>query len=213
MPKAFIMNLDTGSVIPVLFNPKEYRVSKYNYWHAGGTSGANMPKMTFANGQPAVMTVQLFFDTYPLKIDVQAHTERITDLMKVSVRDEGRQFKLRPPKVRFHWGLNWSFPSVITSINQNFTLFLPTGTPVRAILDVTFQEIEDRWSFPGQNPTSGGAAGRRVHVVAPGETLDLIAHQELGDASGWRRLAVLNGINDPLRLVPGTVIAVADEED
>src|SRR3990172_6811959 len=212
MPKAFIENLDSGERIPVLFNPKEYTISKSNSWQRAATSGANLPRTTFASGQPASLTVQLFFDTYESKMDVRRQKGKIAKLMEVSVREEGDNSKLRPPWVKFHWGLSWTFKAVITQMTQKFTLFLPTGTPVRATLDVTFQQIEDEGSFPGQNPTSGGAAGRRTHVVAAGETLDIIAHQELGDARAWRRLAQANQLTDPLNLKPGRVLVVERED-
>jgi hypothetical protein len=211
MPKAFIENLDTGERIEVMFNPKEYTVSKQNSWQRAGTSGANLPSTTFASGQPATMTVQLFFDTYERMQDVRSHTNRVARLMEVSIREEGEGNKLRPPRVKFHWGLTWSFKAVITSMTQKYTLFLPTGTPVRATVDVTFQQIEEEGRFPGQNPTSAGAQGRRTHVVAAGESLDWIAYQELGDSKAWRRLAETNGIVDPTALVPGSVLVVEPE--
>jgi len=212
VPKAFIENLDTGERISVLFNPKEYRISKSNYWQSYKTTGANLPSTTFATGQPATMSVQLFFDTYMEKMDVRRHTNKIAKLMEVKIAEEGEGRKLRPPKVKFHWGLSWTFKAVITQMTQNFTLFLPTGTPVRATVDVTFQQIEDEKAFPGQNPTSGGAGGRRRHLVAAGETLDLIAHQELGDARLWRRIAETNGIVDPLRLTAGSLLTIQPED-
>lgn len=212
MPKAFIENLDTGERLEVLFNPKEYTLTKQNSWQRANTSGSNMPDTRFASGQPATMTVQLFFDTYEQKMDVRRHTNKIAKLMEVNVREEGEGTKLRPPKVKFHWGLTWSFKAVITNMTQKFTLFLPTGTPVRATVDVTLQQIEDEGRFPGQNPTSGGAGGRRTHVVAAGETIDWIAFQELGDSSAWRRLAEANGITNPLALTPGTTLVVEPED-
>jgi hypothetical protein len=212
MPKAFIENLDTGERISVLFNPKEYRVSKSNYWQRARTTGANIPHTSFSNGAPARMDIELFFDTYEEKMDVRRHTNKIAKLMEVNIREEGEGKKLRPPKVKFHWGLSWSFKAVITNMTQNFNLFLPTGTPVRATVNVTLEQIEDERSFPGQNPTSGGAGGRRTHLVAAGETLDLIAFQELGDACLWRQIAVTNGIVDPLLLVPGSVLTIQPEE-
>jgi nucleoid-associated protein YgaU len=145
-------------------------------------------------------------------MDVRNHTNKILDLMKVKAAGGARK-KERPDWVRFCWGQDLEgFPAVITSVTQNFTLFLPTGIPVRAILDVTFQQIENVKTFLAQNPTSGGSAGRSTHVVAAGETLDLIAFQELGDAKEWRRLAEVNGITDPLRLVPGSVLTVEPED-
>jgi hypothetical protein len=158
------------------------------------------------------MSVQLFFDTYEEKLDVRRHTNKIAKLMEVNIPEEGEGKKLRPPKVKFHWGLSWSFNAVITQMTQRFTLFLPTGTPVRATVDVTFQQIEDEHIFPDQNPTSGGAGGRRTHLVAAGETLDLISYQELGDARLWRRIADLNSITDPLRLTPGRLLTIQPED-
>jgi len=212
MPKAFLENIDTGDRIDVLFNPKEYKISKSNSYQAAKTSGGNVPKMTFANGQPASMTVQLFFDTYEAKKDVHQYTDKIAALMEVKIKDEGKGKKLRPPHVKFHWGDSWTFTAVITQMSQNYTLFLPNGTPVRAIVDLTMQQIEDDQKKPGQNPTSGGEGGRRTHLVAAGETLDLIAFEELGDASEWRRIADLNRIYDPLDLRPGRLLVVQPEE-
>ena len=48
MPKAFIENLDKGKTIDVLFNPKEYKISKSNSYQNAKTSGGNVPKMSFA---------------------------------------------------------------------------------------------------------------------------------------------------------------------
>jgi Contractile injection system tube protein len=212
MPKAFIENLDTHERISVLFNPHEYSISKSNYWQRARTTGANLPRTTFSNGEPARMDIELFFDSYEEKMDVRRHTDKIAKLMEVNIREEGEGKKLRPPKVKFHWGLSWTFKAVITNMTQHFTLFLPTGTPVRATVNVTFEQIEEEHSFPGQNPTSGGAGGRRTHLVAAGETLDLISFQELGDARLWRQIATTNGIVDPLHLAPGSVLTIQPEE-
>jgi nucleoid-associated protein YgaU len=40
------------------------------------------------------------------------------------------------------------------------------------------------------------------------ETLDFIASQEYGQASHWRHIAEANGIDDPMRVRPGTVLAL-----
>ena len=212
MRKAFIENLDTKEQFDVLFNPKEYKVTKTNSYQPAKTSGGNVPPMKFASGQAASMTVQLFFDTYEKKEDVRKYTNKIAALMEVKIRDEGKRNKLRPPRVKFHWGLNWSFKAVITQMSQNFTLFLQNGTPVRATVDITMQQDGDEQVRGSQNPTSGGSAGRRTHMVAAGETLDLIAFQQLGDPSAWRRIAELNRVHDPLNLTPGRVLVVETED-
>ena len=56
------------------------------------------------------------------------------------------------------------------------------------------------------NPTSGGRADRKTHTLLAGETLATVAFKELNDAGLWRAVAEENGIDDPLRLISGTVL-------
>jgi nucleoid-associated protein YgaU len=44
--------------------------------------------------------------------------------------------------------------------------------------------------------------------VAEGETLASVAWHEYENAALWRGLADFNGIDDPLRVAPGTVLLV-----
>ncbi|MBK6318986.1 MAG: LysM peptidoglycan-binding domain-containing protein [Dehalococcoidia bacterium] len=87
-------------------------------------------------------------------------------------------------------------------------MFLGDGTPVRATVNLSLKQAKDPGRFPAQNPTSGGAAGHKRHVVLQRETLDSIAAREYGEARHWRHIAEANGIEDPMRLRPGTVLAL-----
>lgn len=208
---AKIINLDGGgSPIECMFNPKEYSFSKRNQWTPGKSKGSNMPQLEFGGGQPATLQMQLFFDTYAKGKDVRKeYTDAIWQLMMVDqTLKDPKNKKGRPPKVRFQWGSAWSFDAVITSINQKFTLFLSDGTPVRATLDVTFQQIKDAALFPPQNPTSGGVGGERVWTVNEGDTLAWIAYKEYGDSNQWRLIADANRLTQVRRLVPGTVLEI-----
>ncbi|HEX5546947.1 MAG TPA: hypothetical protein VFX24_06010 [Ktedonobacterales bacterium] len=208
---AKIINLDGGgSPIECMFNPKEYSFSKRNQWTAGKSKGSNMPQLEFGGGQPATLQMQLFFDTYAEGKDVRKeYTDSIWQLMMVDQKlKDPKNKKGRPPKVRFQWGSAWSFDAVITSVNQKFTLFLSDGTPVRATLDVSFQQIKDAALFPPQNPTSAGAGGERVWVVNEGDTLAWIAYKEYGDSNQWRRIADANRLTQVRRLVPGMALEI-----
>jgi nucleoid-associated protein YgaU len=204
-----------------MFNPTSYTLAKSNTWQAGTSKGSNIPQLEFSSGSPATLTMQLFFDTYRDAVkgkaeDVRkAHTGKILSLMLVDEKLKDKQnLKGRPPRVRFHWGESWSFNAVITSVNQQFTLFLADGTPVRATLDVTFQQVEDGFqgqtdrSYPGTNPTSGGTGGERVWTVTEGDTLAWIAYQSYGDATRWRPIAQQNHLTQVRRLRPGTVLEI-----
>ncbi len=65
------------------------------------------------------------------------------------------------------------------------------GQPIRATLDVTFQQVESEGTYPPTNPTSY-AEVNKVRVVMPGETIDSIAFDEYGDAKHWKLLADQN---------------------
>ncbi|MBE0480421.1 MAG: LysM peptidoglycan-binding domain-containing protein [Dehalococcoidia bacterium] len=206
MEQALIVNLITDEKIPCMFRPNEYTLTKTNTWNKKDVKEGNVPKLEFGGGQPINMTMELFFDTYEKGEDVRNHTKKIWKLMQVP--KDG----LEPPHCQFMWGKSWSFKAVITSINQKFTLFLPDGTPVRSTLNVTFQQaFEDGW-YPGQNPTTVSKEGYKTRRVREGETLDLIAHEEYGDASQWRFLADINHLETPKKLKAGQTLVVAPLE-
>jgi predicted Zn-dependent protease len=211
LARAMILNLDRGGPpITCHFNPNEYSFSKQNAWTIVSTGGSNLPQLEFGGGQPAQLQMQLLFDTYPDGKDVRKeYTDKIWELMLVdeNLKDPKNQ-RGRPPRVRFQWGASWSFDAVIMAIGQRFVLFLSDGTPVRAMLDVTFQQIKDDQLFPRQNPTSGGQGGERVVTVLAGDTLRLIAYREYGSVHEWRRIAEANQIDDLRSLQPGRQLRI-----
>lgn len=111
--------------------------------------------------------------------------------------------------VEFQWGATWSFKAVITDISQKFTLFRYDGTPVRATLDIAFLQAKEEGRYPGQNPTTIGKPGYKRRVVQEGDSIDWIAYDEYGDSAMWRFIAESNNLDDPRRLKPGQVLAIA----
>ncbi len=211
LAKATITNLDTKKSIDCMFRPREYTFSKSNSWTQVPAKGKNTPTLEFGGGQPATLSLELFFDTYENGRDVRKeYTNAIWDLTMVNPQTkDAKTHKGRPPICEFRWGSMWSFKAVITQISQKFTLFLPDGTPVRATLNVTFQQVEDEGVFPRQNPTTGGGYGYRARVVREGDSIDWIAYDEYGDSVMWRFIADTNNLDNPARLRPGQVLAIA----
>lgn len=212
--KAKIINLDDPSDLPIdcLFNPNEYTFSKRNTWKKEPVKGKNVPQLEFVGGDSMTLKMQLFFDTYATGDDVRKTTDRIWKLMSINEKlTDMTSIKGRPPTVEFHWGSTWSFGAVITDISQKFTMFRYDGKPVRATLDVTFLQVKDQGKYPGQNPTTVGQPGYRRRIVNEGETLDWIAFEEYGNCAMWRLIAEINNLDDPMRLRPGQVLAIAPQ--
>lgn len=219
LAKAEIINLDTGAKVQCMFNPKEYTFSKSNGWQESKTKGQNVAPLEFSGGEPANLSVQLLFDTNEshshLNLgvvagrDVRMYTQGLWDMMKINENKKNTATnKGEPPICRFVWGSMWSFQAVITSISQKFTLFASDGTPLRAVLDVSFKQLRDEGQYPRQNPTSGGNPGEHVRLIREGETLPYIAYEEYGDPTVWRHLANTNQIADPRRLRPGDLLLI-----
>jgi hypothetical protein len=210
--KALIRPLEGDTTeIPCLFNPKEYSIAKSNKWSVPPAKGKNLGEYEFGGGDPAKMTLQLLFDTYESGQDVRrTFTDKVWKLMWVNpqLTDHSSGNKGRPPRVQFQWGEAFGFIAVITSITQKFVLFRENGVPVRATLDVSFQQIKDELFYPNQNPTSGGLGGGRQVTVKEGDTLTGIAYAEYGDSNRWRTIADANRLTQVRRLRPGMVLEI-----
>jgi len=208
--KATISNLDTGRAVTCMFNPTDYTFTKSVSWAQTTERGANVPALEFTGGEPATVSLKLFFDTNDTGEDVRArYTNDLWDLAMVNRSQlDPKTQKGRPPRCMFAWGSAWSFEAVVTSINTNFTLFKEDGTPTRATVDLSLKQAKDPGRFPAQNPTSGGIAGHKRHVVQQSETLDYIAAEEYGNSSYWREIAKANGIDDPMRLRAGMILTL-----
>jgi hypothetical protein len=217
LQKAYILNNETQAQIPCLFNPPDYSFTKANTWSTTPLTGSDVPPPQFGGGGNLKMTFELFFDTYTgdegSMTDVRTYTEPLLNLMKIdpsTVSADANAKKGRPPICTFHWGTYWSFKGVVESITLKFTLFTSAGLPVRATASMGMLQVQDDGTYPAQNPTSGGEGVRASHTVEWGETLDLIAYRQYGDATKWRPLALANDMDDPRSLRPGQKLVVPE---
>lgn len=146
-----------GEAIEFMFNPKEYTLSKTANWPEAGSSTSDAGQKNFTGGQGATLSLQLFFDTYLHRRggsldtveDVRVHTDRLWQLLHIDQQTKDpKTDKSRPPEVLFQWGSTWHFKAVIKSMQQQFTLFMPNGMPVRAMVTLELQQSEDARLMP-----------------------------------------------------------------
>ncbi|MGH9125324.1 MAG: LysM peptidoglycan-binding domain-containing protein [Acidimicrobiales bacterium] len=212
MPKAFLKTED-GTEIPCMFNPESLSVSRSNSWQSSSAPGRGVPTLRYEGASSGTFSLSLFFDTTDDGTAVTTHTSKLLKLMEVDSGLPGSSDatqNARPPWVVFNWGDLHSFKAVITSLSLNFTYFSATGVPLRAKADLSLTQYQEELAFGPQNPTSGTPFPHRTHRVQPGETLDRISAMHYGDATMWRRIASANGIEDPLALRAGTLLAIPE---
>jgi nucleoid-associated protein YgaU len=114
------------------------------------------------------------------------------------------------PTLTFNWGPQ-NYLVTLNQVTINYTRFTSQGQPVRAMVDMTFN-LKPKNLAP-TNPTSGGLPGRRSHVLTGAETLAGLSTQTYGSPGRWRQIATANGIQDPLRVPPGTLLYLPSAEE
>ncbi len=197
-----------GEVLEALFNPNQITVQKATTWRLKPIAESDTGNSQFLHGEPATLTMELFFDTYERGEDVRRHTGAIFAL--TTVQEHGELH--RPPLCRLEWGefsISDTFQCewVLQSLNQRFTLFLPGGTPVRASLTCTFRQWRsDEYEAKLLKKESVDRA--KTRVVRRGDTLSSIAADEYSDPALWRPIADANGIVNPRTLPVGRVLAI-----
>jgi hypothetical protein len=195
------------------FNPKELTVTKAAKWvrdNQKKSKSAGVPE--YRGPDPSKLSLEMYLAATDAKD--QSVVETVEKLFSCCVPhpDSQQKKKEAPPLVIFHWGeMSGLFVGFIASVAVKYTLFTPSGRPIRATATVSIEEMAKQPDK--QNPTSGGTAVQTTHTVVIGDTLTAVAYREYGDPNMWRGLAEHNAIDDPMRLRPGTALLIPAVED
>lgn len=197
------------------FNPAQLALSRSTRWKATPTVAVHDgPVPEFLGPEPRSMTFEVFLDCSddPGSNEVLKKVELLFTCCEVTTASMAAN-QPSTPWVFFQWGSfsTARFTAYVSNVNASYTLFGTTGVPIRALCQVTLNEVPAKTA--GQNPTSGALTARRVHRVVAGDSLQSLAWREYGDAAAWRTIAESNGIDDPARLAPGTELVLPAAEE
>lgn len=209
-----LMSVGNEGNIPCVFNPTDFNIERSVNYVQHRIPGTDRPVLQFMNGEAETMSVSLLFDTYSAgegsgqnsvaestakadapKTDVRTFTE---PLMKLTTVNEDIH---APSLVEFVWG-SISFKGYVQSISQRFTMFSANGTPVRAVVDLSLI------SNKTDNNIRNSPDRTKARTISEGDRLYAFAYYEYGDCAEWRRIAEINGLDNPRRLEPGKDIII-----
>jgi nucleoid-associated protein YgaU len=206
---------ELGNTIKALFNPEKYTVSKSVQFAEIGIPGLDSPVVQYVRGQNERITMELFFDTtdngmVDNVVDVRTKTLAIYKLLKVNTDTHA------PLRVLLKWGdagqltsFGTSIPPwlVLESVSEEFTVFSPSGVPLRARLQVAFREA---WTIEEQLQETPRHSSDRTSLrrAKRGETLSHIAAEEYNDPREWRAIADANDLGNPRFLEPGMLLTI-----
>ncbi|MDQ3957019.1 MAG: LysM peptidoglycan-binding domain-containing protein [Actinomycetota bacterium] len=208
MTQAYIelSDWDTGAFIDRVefpFNPEKFSVSTGGEWREPANTGA----IQYLGPSPRQITIAVFLDErskHSLGVDVVRDVDTLLSACYPTSASESAG-KPKGPRAKFGWD-RVHVDGYIKSVSVDYMMFDRQGIPVRAECQVSLTEVVAK--LPGQNPTSGTIKVHRTVETTAGDTLARVAYKELGDPVYWRAIAELNGIDDPMRVRPGTRLLV-----
>ncbi|MBV9759632.1 MAG: hypothetical protein JO340_03620 [Acidobacteriaceae bacterium] len=215
LAKLTFITEDGSQTIQALYNPEKYSVNKSVQYAEIGIPGLDEPVLQFIRGQNEKVTLDLFFDTTEQGMadsvaDVRTLTLSVYNLLIVDTETHA------PPRFSIEWGAGYSlfgqgFTSqlcVLESMNEEFTLFAPTGEPLRAKLTVTIRMAASVELQFKENPRHSPDRTTMV-TVSRGQRISDIAYQQYGDPTQWRPIADANpSIGNPRFLTAGTILTI-----
>ncbi|HEX2093618.1 MAG TPA: hypothetical protein VHG28_14525 [Longimicrobiaceae bacterium] len=218
------------------YNPAELTLEKGVESPSTPGTGRDTPARQAPRLKTEKLTLELFFDTTDsgtgaTAVSVTTHTDPFYALVKINPDTH------TPPICLLVWGSQfpgsdvpanqdqcppapsncvsvgsqrrYGFVCTVENVRQHFTLFSSGGLPLRANLTLTLAEYKPPDQQTGDtNPSSPDRT--HGHVLQRGEALWQLAARYYGHGrSGeWRAIAGHNGVDDPRRLVPGTLVTV-----
>lgn len=215
--KIIIYKESSEEVIECSINPSQYVIRNTASYTENKEVASDISNMLFLSGSPGELSLTLYFDSAndnagiglisnmaagatSMLPPVTDKTAKITQ----AIRIDGQQHK--PPFVGFQWG-NLDFKGVITSITETFTMFSPSGKPIRSKMDLSLKEEISpslkRQSSPFESPDR-----TKCRTIIEGMSLWSIANEEYGDCEKWRVIAKSNNLMSPLDIQIGQVIRI-----
>jgi nucleoid-associated protein YgaU len=215
------------SAIPFDFNPKNISITRTTTWNTrAATPGAGSP--TGSQGAivstvkpPEISISDIYFEGITTKLRMDTLLAWMSPpggmaALGGALASGGRPINTQPPTVLFQWGppmVGFWYDVKLTNVSITYERFLPLGVPVRAKVSIKMiQQKSDLSNLP-TNPTSGGLPGRHTHVVRDGDTLPSISTNYYETPAAWRRIADINGIDDPHRLRIGSTLYLPTMEE
>jgi len=190
----------SGEAVSVLINPNKYSQTysiEYNDCDAIGVNGAS-PKFQRVSGES--MTFELVYDATGVVnlIDTDL-SKQITALMDTVYEYDGTTHE--PKYLQLIWG-TLLFECRLKKIDINYTLFKPTGTPLRAKVTAEFQSFTDPQTL-SEEANNNSPDLTHLITVKDGDTLPMLCHKVYKDSSLYLKVAKANELTHFRNLTPG----------
>lgn len=185
--------------IPLKFNPTTYQLQKANEFAEIAIPGLETAPLQYVRGGAETLSFDALLDTSDSLENVRTtYVEKIAQLMKINSELHA------PPIVQFEWESEL-FQGVVSNMTANYVLFAPDGIPLRCEVSLQLTAYRPVEVQLNERPRNSPDVEKSV-AMRRGDRLDQIASGLYQDPALWRELARRNGIRDPRRIDPGTLL-------
>jgi hypothetical protein len=196
--------VESAKAFIAMLNPSEFshtRAIRYDTKAAQGEVGA---ETKFSAFDPDTVEFSLLLDStgaVPLpesqRLDVEKHIEKLNAVVYAY---NGTDHE--PNHVQLLWGTLILYGR-LSSISIQYTLFKPSGDPLRAKVTLKFIGFMSNKEAEAKAKRSSADLSHLVEVRA-GDTLPLLCNRIYGDPAYYAQVARFNGLHDVHRLAAGS---------
>jgi hypothetical protein len=214
---AYSRAADTPNKYYLQLNPDTYQHRHAaSYRSEGATEGAGTP-VKFLALDPETLSFEFYLDAsgaLPLNSNKSTSEDDPPNTTPMTLAKAIEEFKKvvydykgeihAPSYLKIIWA-DTVFKCRLTSLNIEYTLFKPSGAPLRAKIDVAFEQhlSPDELARRALKSSPDLTHLRMVHA---GDTLPVMCFRIYGDSRHYPRVAWHNGLHDFRRLEPGTTL-------
>jgi hypothetical protein len=190
--------------IKVMINPEQYSQAMGVHYTRQQGAGGTGKALAFNRDKGEALQLALVFDGTGTVPDAPTKTvdAQLADLKRLIYEINGDIHS--PNYVQLAWG-SLTFKGRLKTLEIDYTLFAPDGTPLRAKVKAAFVGFHDNTDGRAAQRLSSPDLTHRV-VVAPGDTLPLLCHRVYGDSRYYLQVAERNGLDNFRRLLPGQTL-------
>lgn len=201
------MSVDRSRSFTAMLNPAEFRHKREIRYNTRMSLGQVGSEARFSGVMPDTVNFSLVLDGTGAVPRVPGEAPRevadhVKSLNDVVYKYDGQEHE--PDHVRLLWGTLILYGR-LQSMSLQYTLFKPSGDPLRAKVDMEFVGFMSSKEAELAANRSSPDLSHRVEV-RDGDTLPLLCNRIYGDPSYFVDVARFNGLDGFRRLAPGTVL-------
>ncbi|MEK8034485.1 peptidoglycan-binding protein [Ideonella sp. DXS29W] len=200
-----IVTVDSSAQYKLLINPSEFSHERTICYNTKRTQGQVGNPVKFSAINPDKISFSVVFDgtgAVPSGLGIFSSTDvadQIESLSNIIYDYQGG--KHQPNPVQILWG-TLIFYGRLQSLSTNYTLFKPSGAPLRAKADLQFMGFVSNEEGRIYADRSSPDLSHSVEV-REGDTLPLLCQRIYGDSRYYPEVAAYNGLREFRRLQPG----------